>query len=97
MPKYVTVVAHLSVDELASCYRKAADPDVSEVTRYCANWIRILERRYNQHGPLALADQRQCNPGATPLLSKEQMNQLQQILEEAPLDSGLWTSRKVAL
>lgn len=115
MPKYVTVVAHLSVDELASRYRKAVDPVershlqiiwllaqgrrvrvVSEATGYCGNWIRILARRYNQDGPQALADQRQHNPGATPLLSQEQQSQLQQALERTPFDGGLWTGRKVA-
>jgi transposase len=25
--------------------------EVAEVTGYCANWIRILARRYNQKGP----------------------------------------------
>src|SRR5260370_37440593 len=25
--------------------------EVAEVTGYCANWIRIVARRYNQHGP----------------------------------------------
>jgi transposase len=115
MPKYVTMVSHLSVDELASRYRKAADPvershfqiiwllaqgkrvrEVSEATGYCSNWIRILARRYNQDGPQALAVQRQYNPGATPLLSQEQQNQLQQALAGMPPEGGLWTSRKVA-
>jgi transposase len=108
MPKYVTIVSHLSVDELASRYRKAADPvershfqiiwllvqgkrvrEVSEVTGYCSNWIRILARRYNQDGPQALTDQRQYNSGATPLLSKAQQNRLQQALEGVPPDGGL--------
>jgi transposase len=69
---------------------------VAEVTGYCANWIRILARRYNQEGPQALADQRQYNRGAPPILSKEQQEQLQQVLEQAAPDDGLWTGRKVA-
>lgn len=71
--------------------------EVSEVTGYCANWIRILARRYNQKGPLAVTDQRQHNRGAIPLLSKDQQEQLQHILEETASDGGLWTGRKVAL
>jgi Homeodomain-like domain len=38
--------------------------EVAESTAYCANWIRILARRYNQDGPQSLADQRQYNSGA---------------------------------
>jgi transposase len=115
MPKYVTITAYLSVDELANSYRKAADPiershfqiiwllaqgkrvnQIAESTGYCTNWIRILARRYNRDGPQALADQRHQNEGATPLLSKEQQRQLQQVLEEAAPDGGLWTGCKVA-
>ncbi len=117
MPKYVTISNHLSVNELANRYRKAADPiershfqiiwllaqgkRVSEgaaVTNYCANWIRILARRYNQGGPQALGDQRQHNTGASPLLSQELQENLRHVLEQAtPSDGGLWTSRKVAI
>ena len=45
--------------------------EVALVTDYCPNWIRILARRYNQHGPQVLADQRKQNTGALPLLSNE--------------------------
>jgi transposase len=71
--------------------------EVSEVTGYCANWIRILARRYNLRGPEALVDQRQHNRGTTPLLSQGQQEQLEQVLEQSAADSGLWTGRKVAL
>jgi transposase len=116
VPKYVTITNHLSVDELASRYRKAVDPiershfqivwllaqgkrvrEVVEITGYCANWIRILARRYNQDGPQVLADQRHQNAGATPLLSQELQGNLRQVLEQASPDGGLWTGRKVAL
>ena len=115
MPKYVTVAAHLSLDELAHRYRKAVDPvershfhiiwllaqgkrvgEVALVTDYCPNWIRILVRRYNQHGPQALTDQRKQNTGAPALLSSGQKKQLLQLLEQAPPDGGLWTGPKVA-
>ncbi len=69
---------------------------VAEVTGYCVNWIRILARRYNQEGPQAIANQRQYNRGAPTLLSKEQQEQLQQVLEQAAPDGSLWTGRKVA-
>lgn len=53
--------------------------EVAEVTGYCANWIRILVRRYNQEGPMALADQRRYNSGAAPLLSGAHRQQLQRL------------------
>jgi hypothetical protein len=56
-----------------------------------ANWIRIVARRYNQHGPEALADQRQHNLGASPLLTEQQ--QQQHLLAQAPPDGGLWSGR----
>jgi transposase len=70
--------------------------EVAEVTGYCANWIRILARRYNQEGPEALADQRQHNSGAPRLLSGEQQSHLHHLLEHSPPDGGLWTGPKVA-
>ena len=115
MPKHVTIAAHLSVDELATSYRKAADPvershfqiiwllaqgkrvsEVAESTGYCANWIRILARRYNHDGPQALTDQRHQNTGAPSLLSKEFQEQLHHALAAAAPDGGLWTGPKVA-
>ena len=115
MPKYVTIAAHLSADELASRYRKAINPiershcqivwllaqgkrvsEVAEATGYCSNWIRILARRYNQDGQLALGDRRQHNKGAPPLLSQELQDSLHQALGQAPRDGGLWTGPKVA-
>jgi len=71
--------------------------EVAEGTGYCANWIRILARRYNQSGPQALGDQRQHNTGASPLHSKAQQERLQHVLKQAPPDDGLWTGPKVAL
>jgi transposase len=71
--------------------------EVAETTGYCANWIRILARRYNQNGPQALGDQRQHNQGALPLLSKApQQEDLRQALSQAAPDGGLWTGPKVA-
>jgi transposase len=52
---------------------------VAEVTGYCANWIRIVARRYNQHGPAVLAEQRQHNTGAPSLLTGEHQQQLQRV------------------
>lgn len=79
---------------LLTCGKRVRE--VAEVTGYCTNWIRILVRRYNQEGPTSLADQRQHNSGASPLLSEAHLQQLQRLLEQAPPDGGLWTGPKIA-
>jgi transposase len=86
--------SHFQIIWLLACGKRARE--VAEVTGYCANWIRILARRYNQEGPTALADQRQHNSGASPLLSGTHRQQLQRLLEQAPPDGGLWTGPKIA-
>lgn len=75
--------------------QKSVVHPVAIVTGYCTNWIRILAQCYNQQGPEALADQRQHNSGAPPLLICLHQ-QLQQVLGQAPADGGLWTCPKVA-
>lgn len=79
--------SHFQIIWLLACGRHARQ--VAEVTGYCANWIRILARRYNQEGPTTLTDQRQHNSGASPLLSGERCQQLQYLLEQAPPDGSL--------
>jgi len=86
--------SHFQIIWLLACGRRVRQ--VAEVTGYCANWIRILARRYNQEGTMALADLRQHNSGASPLLSGVRCQQLQYLLEQAPPDGGLWTGPKVA-
>lgn len=86
--------SHLQMIWLLACGKCVRE--VAEVTGYCANWIRILVRRYNQAGPTALADQRQYNRGAPSLLPSLHRQQLQQILTQAPPDGGLWSGPKVA-
>jgi transposase len=86
--------SHFQIIWLLACGKRVRE--VAEVTGYCANWIRILVRRYNQEGPTTLADQRQHNSGASPLLSEAHRQQLQHLLEQAPPDGGLWTGPKIA-
>ena len=85
MPKYVSIAAHLSVEELALRSCKATHAvershyqliwllargkrvrEVAEITGYCANWIRILVRRYNQEGPAAEARSASVQHGCFP-------------------------------
>lgn len=73
--------SHFQIIWLLACGKRVRE--VAEVTGYCANWIRILVRRYNQEGPTAFADQRQHNSGASPLLTGAHRQQLQRLLMAA--------------
>jgi transposase len=70
--------------------------EVADVTGYSPEWIGEVSRRYNERGVEGLGDRRHRNPGAEPLLSKEQQQELRETLEDPPEDGGMWNSRKVA-
>jgi transposase len=70
--------------------------EVAEATGYSPEWIREVSRRYNEDGAEGLGDRRHRNPGAAPLLSPEQQQELGEALEEPPEDGGMWNSAKVA-
>ena len=44
--------SHFQIIWLLACGKRVRE--VAEVTGYCANWIRILVRRYNQEGPTTI-------------------------------------------
>jgi transposase len=69
---------------------------VARVTGYSVNWVREVAKRYREGGPGALGDRRHANPGAAPLLSAEQQEELRTALAGPAPDGGLWTCRKVA-
>lgn len=71
--------------------------EVADATGYSPEWIREVSRRYNEGGAGGLGDRRHRNPGAAPLLSPEQQEELAEALSEPPEDGGMWNSRKVAL
>jgi transposase len=73
-----------------------ASSHVAVVTGYTVNWIRTMARRYNQQGPVGLADRRHRNPGAVGLLSRAQRTALTAALEQPPPDGGIWTGPKAA-
>src|SRR5258708_12081847 len=50
--------------------------EITEVTGYCASWIRTIAHRYNNEGPAGLGDRRHDNPGGTFLFSTDQPHQL---------------------
>ncbi len=58
-------------------------------------WGRAILKRYNAHGPDAIADGRRDN-GSAPKLTAEQQAQLFAALQAEPPDGGLWSGPKVA-
>ncbi len=70
--------------------------DINTMTGYSVVWIRTIIRRYNQHGPDGLIDQRSYNRGAEPLLNPEQQQKLRRALRKPPSSGTTWTAQKVA-
>ena len=69
---------------------------VVQATGYSATWIGTIAKRYNREGPDGIGDRRHANPGATSLLSAEQLAELDAALERPAPDGGLWTGPKIA-
>jgi transposase len=74
----------------------APSAEVARVTGYSVNRVREVARRYREGGRAALGDRRRGNPGAAPLLSATQQEELRAALAGPAPDGGLWTCRKVA-
>jgi transposase len=70
--------------------------EVSQVTGYSADWIRILVQRYNSLGVAAVGDGRHANPGQVRLLNAQQEAALERELEAAERDGAMWTGPEVA-
>ena len=69
---------------------------VAQVTGYSLNWIRRIAQRYNTAGAAGVQDQRHRNPGAAPLLSAAQQEELRAVLQAALERESLWTGPQVA-
>jgi transposase len=70
--------------------------EVAALTRVSRSWIYTLLHRYNAHGPAAMGDQRQHNPGQPPHVPPALRAELEPLLDGPAPDGGLWTSAKVA-
>ena len=70
--------------------------EVARVTGSSVNWVRALARRYREEGPAGIGDRRHANPGAAPLLTRQQQERLRAALRGLAPDGGLWTCRRVA-
>jgi transposase len=72
-----------------------ATAEVAHVTGYSVCWVQEIARRYRA-GPAAIGDRRHANPGAAPLLTREQQEQVRQALTGPAPDGGVWSCRSVA-
>ena len=70
--------------------------EVARVTGYSVTWVREIARRYREEGPTGIGDRRHTNPGAAPLLNREQQEQLRTVLSGPAPNGDLWTCRQVA-
>ena len=70
--------------------------EVARVTGDSVNWVREIARRYREAGPAGIGDRRHTNPGAAPLLTGQQQEQLRTVLAGPAPHGDLWTCRQVA-
>ena len=67
----------------------------AKLVGFTPSWGRTILKRYNAHGPDALADGRRDN-GTDPKLTPDQQAGLFAVLQAEPPDGGLWSGPKVA-
>jgi len=70
--------------------------EVAFMLGYTARWVRTVVQRWNKDGEQGIVDHRRMLPGARPLLSLEQQQELDHALDQPPADGGLWSGSKVA-
>ncbi len=70
--------------------------EVAGFLSFSVRWVRLLVKRYNEHGPDSLGDRRQSNGAAPAILTPEALSSLKKRLKAPPDDGGLWTGPKVA-
>src|SRR4028119_1538207 len=92
--KTTTQAHHYQIIWLLAMGKTTAE--VMAVTGYSRGWIYELVSGYNHLGPESLGDQRDQNRDSDPLLNDIEQAQLWQVLQQPPLDGGLWNGRKVA-
>jgi transposase len=70
--------------------------EVASILSFSVRWVRLLIKRYNEHGPNSLGDRRVSNGTAPTILTPEALGVLKERLKTPPDDGGLWTGPKVA-
>ncbi len=77
----------------------ARDYSISEVAAilsFSTRWVRLLIKRYNEHGPDSLGDRREGNGAGPTILTPEALGALKVRLKTPPDGGGLWTGPKAA-
>ena len=70
--------------------------EVAELLSFSVRWVRLLAKRYNEHGPDSLGDRRLGNGAAPAILTPEALASLRERLKTPPDEGGVWTGPKVA-
>jgi transposase len=70
--------------------------EVAEILSFSTRWVRLLVKRYNEHGPDSLGDRRARNGTEPAILTPEALSSLKERLKTPPNDGGLWNGPKVA-
>ena len=72
-----------------------APKDVQQLTQYSDESLRLLVKRYNEYGLLALKDKRHANPGPPPLLTDAELLLLAQAIRDDYARGELWNGERV--
>ena len=70
--------------------------EVAEILSFSVRWLRLLIKRYNEHGPDSLGDRRAQNKSEPVILTAEALVSLKERLKTPPDGGGLWTGPKIA-
>lgn len=70
--------------------------EIIEITKYSSKWIYKIVHRYNNLGLEGLNDNRHNNSGRTTLLTAQEQEELDLILQKPPDDGGIWSGPKVS-
>lgn len=97
--RYETAADPIAKSHFHAIWLLARDYSISEVAAilsFSTRWVRLLVKRYNEHGPDSLGDRREGNGTAPTILTPEALGALKERLKTPPDDGGLWTGPKVA-
>jgi transposase len=96
---YETAAGPIAKSHFHAIWLLARDYSIDEVASilsFSTRWVRLLIKRYNEHGPDSLGDRRQGNGTAPTILTPEVLSALKERLKTQPDDGGLWSGPKVA-
>jgi len=70
--------------------------EVAKLLSFSVRWIRLLVKRYNEHGPDGLGDRRAYNKTEPAILTAAALASLKERIKTLPRDGGVWTGPKIA-